>query len=115
VKIKVGQKIVGTTNVIRFTLSPEWREEFQIPLLHLFSIVTFEIWDHDEVRAHKMLGKVELHVEILPIDGEPAIYESGLQKGETYIEPRGKLFYSASIKVNSPHLFSLTLHSQLLS
>jgi Ca2+-dependent lipid-binding protein len=113
VKIKVGQKVVGATNVIRFSLSPEWKEEFQIPLLHLFSIITFEIWDHDEVRPHKMLGKVELRVEMLPIDGEAAIYESGLQKGESYIEPRGKLFYSASIKVSSfshfcssPHLIS---------
>jgi hypothetical protein len=115
VKIKLGNKIIQSTSVIRFTLSPEWKEEFHIPLLHLFSLVTLEIWDHDEVRPHKMLGKVELRVEMLPIDGAPVIYESGIQKGESNIAPRGLLFYSASIQVRSPSSLLSVLLSSILS
>lgn len=101
VKIKVGNKIVGTTAVFRFTLAPEWKESFRIPLLHLYHNVTLELWDHDELRPHKMLGKVEFRVDSIPIDGdEPIVFESNIQKGESNIEPCGTLFYSVAIKVS---------------
>jgi Ca2+-dependent lipid-binding protein len=97
---------MGSTSVIGFTCSPVWKEEFHIPLLHLYHLITFEVWDRDEIRPHKMLGKVDLRVEMLPIDGPPVIYESGIQKGESNITPRGSLFYSASIQVS----YSSTSH-----
>jgi Ca2+-dependent lipid-binding protein len=89
---------IGRTPTIRFKLSPEWNKEFRVSSLHLFHLLSFEIWD-ENVLSDRMLGKVEIKTEELPLNREIE-YERFLQKGDSAIEPRGSLVFSLLIQVS---------------
>ena len=97
---------------MRWSLSPKWNETFETPLLHLTGGVLFEIWDHDDVGSHKMLGRFEISLQDIPT-GVESTHETALEKGSSKIEPRGSVSYTILITVACLYAILLPLTTLL--
>ena len=97
VSIKIGNRIVGTTSIKFRELSPVWNEEFQIPLLHLNSHISFHIYDKDQFSSDDVLGGVTADISHLTPDAILA-FDKPLQKRGN-INPRGSLQFTLRIQV----------------
>lgn len=99
VVLRIGNNILGQTPVIRFTLSPVWNYQVEFPLLHLSNKITLEVFDHDDIGNHDLLGQFEIDVSLLPMD-TLIDEERALETAPNgTIKPRGTISYSIFVKV----------------
>ena len=100
VVLKIGNRIVGRSPVVRFSLSPVWNYTVTVPLLHLSYSVIMEIWDHDDIGEHDIMGQIEIDLSSLPTTDVAVEIESPLERAHhSAIKPRGTVTYSVRIKV----------------
>ncbi|KAL2913662.1 Tricalbin-2 [Polyrhizophydium stewartii] len=117
VKVNTGGKPFGATHVRPNTLDPEWNEIFYCIVTSPKDPILLEVFDWNELRNDKKLGKVEINLDlILPnnphfegkkSDGKAsevaaALTADGLEikpVSETYAEVRAPLYISKSLEV----------------
>jgi Ca2+-dependent lipid-binding protein len=69
-----------------------------IPLLHLKHPLRIEVWDHDAVGDHDILGKVDLDLTTL-LPNAKIIKKLNLERASANIKPRGILDFDAFLEV----------------
>lgn len=94
----IGSKRVGKTSVHRWTVNPTWNETFTVPLLHLKHRLVIEVWDHDSMGSHDILGMIELDLSTMPSNSE--VKKSlNLERASKKIKPRGVLHFESFLEV----------------
>lgn len=101
VVLKIGNRIVGRTPVVRFSLNPEWNHAIEIPLLHISNSLTFEIWDHDDVGSHDVLGTFEVNLSEFPSNTQSDLECKLEQFPTSRIKARGSVTFSIYVKVSN--------------
>ncbi|ORX49323.1 hypothetical protein BCR36DRAFT_328417 [Piromyces finnis] len=62
VKINLSGKEVGVTDIVDKDLNPEWNEVYYLMIRSKNDRLSFEVFDHDEVKNDSKLGKVEVNI-----------------------------------------------------
>jgi len=62
VKINLSGKEVGVTDIVDKDLNPEWNEVYYLPIRSKNDRLSFEVFDHANVKNDRKLGKVEMNV-----------------------------------------------------
>lgn len=77
VKISLTGKEIGVTDVVDKDVNPEWNEIYYLTIRSKNDRLSFEVFDHDDIKSDSKLGKVEMNVtdicRNIRVNGEQAL------------------------------------------
>jgi len=77
VRISLTGKEIGVTDIVDKDINPEWNEIYYVMIRSKNDRLSFEVFDHDDMKADSKLGKVEMNVtdvcRNIRVNGEQAL------------------------------------------